>query len=202
MPPRTVVLLYGLLAEGTQSSVKLNINEIKWSPTDERAHPDIHVHRFNAWLIKETYFRVVFILCLPRDEPKCIYMSPPPEVRFGGEPCGSFCLLFSGSEEFLRTGFFWPRLHVTRTFRTEIRCELTVLRIWQTNGRKWTVWTHISPWFVPVRLFPACLCASAYGCGFVNHDSLLWNEGSGASSFLCRTERFSGETERGSVQAE
>lgn len=40
----------------------------------------------------------------------------------------------------------------------------------------------------------ACLCASAYGCGFVNHDSTLWNEGSGASSFLCGTERFGLET--------
>lgn len=31
-----------------------------------------------------------------------------------------------------------------------------------------------------------CMCESAwaYGCGFVNYDSMLWNEGSGASSFF------------------
>lgn len=31
---------------------------------------------------------------------------------------------------------------------------------------------------------PVCKSARAYGCGFVNYDSMLWNEGSGASSFF------------------
>lgn len=48
----------------------------------------------------------------------------------------------------------------------------------------------------PPRARPACVHRPA-GCGFVNHDSMLWNEGSGASPFLCRTEKFGLEREGG-----
>lgn len=59
-------------------------------------------------------------------------LIPPPEVCFGGEACGVFreqdgcfcCLLSCGSEEFLKTGFLWPRLRVLRSFCAERRCEL------------------------------------------------------------------------------
>lgn len=47
--------------------------------------------------------------------PNVFRLLPPPEEYFGGEPCGTIreqdgcfcCFLFCGSEEFLKTGFFW-----------------------------------------------------------------------------------------------
>lgn len=67
---------------------------------------------------------------------------------------------------------------------------------WQTDGHC----PLVTVCFSFLELFPLCcwdVCKSswAYGCGFVNHDSMLWNGGSGASSFfaelwslVCRQE--------------
>lgn len=115
MLPRPVVWLFSVLAERMQSSVKFNINRSKSPPTDESSRPDIHVHCFNTWLIyikkkSPTYFSVFFILYVFH------VMSPNVfRAHSSGEACGISrgqdgcfcCLLFCGSEEFLKTGSFW-----------------------------------------------------------------------------------------------
>lgn len=143
-------------------------------------------------------------------------LVPPPEVRFGGGPCGIFreqhgcfcCLLFCGSGEFLKTGLFWLLLASSGCLFYGLSAlrggvKLTVLRTEQ-KLRTDAVVAYLNgahSYQAPLCCYAALPRASACGCGFVNHDSVLWNEGSGASSYLCRAEEFGSETGGGSVQA-
>lgn len=65
---------------------------------------------------------------------------------------------------------------------------------------------HLRTVFVILLFFQVCCLpvyksAKASGCGILNSDSMLWNEGSGASSFFTELRSVVLE-QKGSVQTE
>lgn len=135
----------------------------------------------------------------PCDEPECIliaflllkYTLEGNRVRFPASMTDASVLVWQ--LRILKGWFVLTTLHFLNSF--ERRCEPTV---WAETPNRHD--HYINEWCGPT-LAPVWLLRGssrcADGCGFVNHDSILWNEGSGASSFLCRTEKFGLETKGG-----